>query len=320
MISALGLGKRFRSLTAVHDLSFEVGDGEIFGILGPNGAGKTTSVRMLSGLIAPSEGTARINGLELGPDSQRIRAITGILTESPGLHDKLTARQNLGYYGRLYGLRGAGLRRAVDRYLGVVGMIDVGDRRVGGFSKGMRQKVAIARALLHEPDVLYLDEPTSALDPSAAKTIRDFVATLRDAGRSIVVCTHNLDEAERLCDRIGIMRGTLLEVDTPAQLRRRSGMASVRVELVGARRPESFLDLLAGLPFVAAARTSDGALTVELADPRGDNPELVRSLVEAGARIVAVSEEAVTLEQVYLDLVGESATRDAGAAAIGEVA
>jgi ABC-2 type transport system ATP-binding protein len=312
MIEAVGLGKRFGTLTAVHDLSFTVGDGEIFGLLGPNGAGKTTTVRILAGLIAPSAGAARINGLELGTHSRRIRAGTGILTEAPGLHDRLTARENLGYYGRLYGMRGAALRRAVDRYLDVVGLPDVGDRRVGGFSKGMRQKVAIARALLHEPDVLYLDEPTSALDPSAAKTIRDFVATLRDAGRSIVVCTHNLDEAERLCDRIGIMSGTLLRVDTPERLRRRNGTASVRVELVGARRPESFLGLLADLPFVAGARANDGALLVEVADPRGDNPELVRALVDAGARIVGLGEEAVTLEQVYLDLVGESATRDVG--------
>ena len=311
MIEALGLTKHFRSLTAVHDLSFTVGDGEIFGILGPNGAGKTTSVRMLAGLIGPSDGTARINGLELGRESQRIRAITGVLTEAPGLHDKLTARQNLGYYGRLYGLRGANLRRAVDRYLDVVGLPDAGDRRVGGFSKGMRQKVAIARALLHEPEVVYLDEPTSALDPSAAKTVRDFVETLRDAGRSVVVCTHNLDEAERLCDRIGIMRGTLLLVDTPARLRRRGRSASVRVDLVGARRPSSFLDLLAELPFVEGVRASDGSLFVEVGDPRGDNPELVGALVGAGARIVGVTEEVATLEQVYLDLVGESATRDA---------
>jgi len=311
MIESIGLGKRFRSLTAVHDLSFTVGDGEIFGLLGPNGAGKTTTVRMLSGLIAPSEGAARINGHELGAGSQRIRAMTGILTEAPGLHDKLTARQNLGYYGRLYGLRGATLRRAVDRYLGIVGLPDEGDRRVAGFSKGMRQKVAIARALLHEPEVIYLDEPTSGLDPSAAKLVRDFVATLRDAGRSIVVCTHNLDEAERLCDRIGIMRGTLLQVDTPARLRRRNGTARVRVALVGARRPESFLDLLADLHFVVGARADGDALLVEVGDPRGDNPELVRTLVEAGARIVHLSEEAMSLEQVYLDLVGETGERDA---------
>lgn len=312
MIEALALGKRFRSLTAVHDLSFTVGDGEIFGLLGPNGAGKTTTVRMLSGLIAPSEGGARINGHQLGAASQRIRAITGILTEAPGLHDKLTARHNLAYYGRLYGLRGANLRRAVDRYLAVVGLAAEGDRRVGGFSKGMRQKVAIARALLHEPEVIYLDEPTSGLDPSAAKVVRDFVATLRDAGRSIVVCTHNLDEAERLSDRIGIMKGTLLQVDTPARLRRGNGTASVRVELVGARRPESFLDLLADLPFVEAARPDDGAILVEVRDPRGDNPELVRALVDAGARIVGVREEAMTLEQAYLGLVGEAGERDAG--------
>jgi ABC-2 type transport system ATP-binding protein len=320
MIEVIGLTKRFGSLTAVRDLGFTVGEGEIFGILGPNGAGKTTTVRILAGLIAPSDGRARVNGLELGRDSQRIRATTGILTESPGLHDRLTARQNLAYYGRLYGMRGRDLRDAVARYLRVVGLADAADRRVGSYSKGMRQKVAIARALLHEPEVIYLDEPTSGLDPSAAKTIRDFVATLRDAGRSIVVCTHNLDEAERLCDRIGIMRGTLLQVDTPARLRRRNGTAAVRVDLVGARRPAAFLDLLGQQSFVEAARAEDGALVVEVRDPRADNPDLVRVLVDAGARIVGVHEQAATLEQVYLDLVGEAGERDADAAHIGEVA
>jgi ABC-2 type transport system ATP-binding protein len=313
MIEANALGKRFRSLTAVHDLTFTVGDGEIFGLLGPNGAGKTTSVRMLAGLISPSSGSATINGMRLGADSQRIRASSGILTEAPGLHDKLTARQNLGYYGRLYGLRGATLRRAVDRYLRVVGLDGQGERLVAGFSKGMRQKVAIARALLHEPEAIYLDEPTSALDPSAAKTVRDFVATLRDAGRSIVVCTHNLDEAERLCDRVGIMRGTLLMVDTPAGLRRRGGSASVRIELVGARRAASFIDLLVDLPFVQAARANETALHVEVRDPRTDNPELVRVLVGAGARILSVREDAATMEDVYLELVGEAGVRDARA-------
>jgi ABC-2 type transport system ATP-binding protein len=313
MIEANALGKRFRSLTAVHDLTFTVGDGEIFGLLGPNGAGKTTSVRMLAGLIAPSSGGATINGMRLGADSQRIRASSGILTEAPGLHDKLTARQNLGYYGRLYGLRGGDLRRAVDRYLRVVGLDGQGDRLVAGFSKGMRQKVAIARALLHEPEAIYLDEPTSALDPSAAKTVRDFVATLRDAGRSIVVCTHNLDEAERLCDRVGIMRGTLLMVDTPAGLRRRGGSASVRIELVGARRAASFIDLLVDLPFVQAARANETSLHVEVRDPRTDNPELVRVLVGAGARIMSVREDAATMEDVYLELVGEAGVRDARA-------
>jgi ABC-2 type transport system ATP-binding protein len=314
------LRKDFRQLTAVHDLSFEVGDGEIFGLLGPNGAGKTTTIRMLAGLIAPTAGQATVNGHPLGEGSDRIRAITGILTESPGLHEKLTARQNLGYYGRLYGLTGARLTDAVDRYLGVVGMTEHADRRVGGFSKGMRQKIAIARSLLHEPEVIYLDEPTSGLDPLAAKTVRDFVATLRELGRSIVVCTHNLDEAERLCDRIAIMRGTLLRVDTPAELRRNGRGATVRVELNGARGPESFLDAMAGLAYVRAAQPRNGALMLELDDPKRETPDVVNALVRAGARITGVGEVAATLEEVYLELVGEAGVRDAHTLADAETA
>ena len=311
MIVVEGLRKDFRRLIAVHDMAFSVGDGEIFGLLGPNGAGKTTTVRMLAGLIAPTAGTATVNGHSLGEGSQRIRAFTGILTESPGLHEKLTARQNLAYYGRLYGLRGARLRDAVERYLGVVEMTEHADRRVATFSKGMRQKVAIARALLHDPEVIYLDEPTSGLDPSAAKTVRDFVATLRSLGRSIVVCTHNLDEAERLCDRIGIMRGTLLRVDTPAGLRRHGRAATVRVELNGARGPESFIGLLADLPYVTGVQPGETTLVVELGDPAHDTPDLVAALVVAGARITSVVEEAPTLEEAYLALVGEQGERDA---------
>jgi ABC-2 type transport system ATP-binding protein len=311
MIVVEGLRKDFRSLTAVHDMSFTVGDGEIFGLLGPNGAGKTTTVRMLAGLISPTAGTATVNGHPLGETTQQIRAITGILTESPGLHEKLTARQNLAYYGRLYGLRAARLREAVDRYLAVVEMTEHADRRVATFSKGMRQKVAIARALLHEPEVIYLDEPTSGLDPSAAKTVRDFVATLRGLGRSIVVCTHNLDEAERLCDRIGIMRGTLLRVDTPVGLRRHGRTATVRVELNGARGPESFVGRLADLPYVTGVQARENTLVVELADPPHETPDLVAALVGAGARITSVVEEAQTLEEAYLSLVGEIGERDA---------
>jgi ABC-2 type transport system ATP-binding protein len=311
MIIVEGLHKDFGRVTAVHDLSFSVGDGEIFGLLGPNGAGKTTTVRMLAGLIAPTAGSATVNGQSLGEGSQRIRALTGILTESPGLHDKLTARQNLAFYGKLYGLRGAALNGAVERYLGVVGMLPWADRRVDGFSKGMRQKIAIARALLHEPEVIYLDEPTSGLDPAAAKTVRDFIDSLRSLGRSIVICTHNLDEAERLCDRIGIMQGRLLRVDTPAALRRRGRAATVRVELNGGGGPESFLGMLAALPGVVAAQPHDASLLVELADPSRETPDLVIALVNAGARITSVREEAATLEEVYLHLVGEVGERDA---------
>lgn len=306
MISVTGLERRFGPLIAVHDLSFEVPAGTIYGLLGPNGAGKTTTVRILAGLIAPTAGTVRIGDLALGADNAAIRAMTGILTESPGLHDRLTARQNLAYYGRLYGLTDAPLRDAVSRYLDVVGMTDAADRRVGGFSKGMRQRVAIARALLHEPRVIYLDEPTSGLDPEAAKSIRDLIASLRDAGRSIILCTHNLDEAERVSDRIGVLNGSLLAEGTPDELRRRARPPATRVTLDGgSRSPADLAQAVGGLPFVRHASALGASLWVELSQPEQDTPELVRELVSRGARVMAVSEEVATLEQVYLELVGE---------------
>ncbi|HUG95153.1 MAG TPA: ABC transporter ATP-binding protein [Pleomorphomonadaceae bacterium] len=311
MIAVEGLERRFGIVTALRDVSFTVRAGQIYGLLGPNGAGKTTTVRILAGLIAPSAGRVRVVDLELGRDNPQIRSLTGILTESPGLHDRLTARQNLTYYGRLYGLTDTALRTAVDRYLDVVGLTDAADRRVGGYSKGMRQRVAIARALLHEPRVIYLDEPTSALDPEAAKSIRELVATLRDEGRSIVLCTHNLDEAERVCDRIGILNGRLLAEGTPAELRRRGRAAGTRVALDGGPVDASDLAAMLGsLPFVRNARAEDGDLWVELAEPRRDTPELVRELVTRGARVLAVAEDVASLEQVYLELVGERGERD----------
>jgi ABC-2 type transport system ATP-binding protein len=311
LIAVEGLERRFGIVTALRDVSFTVRAGQIYGLLGPNGAGKTTTVRILAGLIAPSAGRVRVVDLELGRDNAQIRSLTGILTESPGLHDRLTARQNLTYYGRLYGLTDAALRAAVDRYLAVVGLTDAADRRVGGYSKGMRQRVAIARALLHEPRVIYLDEPTSALDPEAAKSIRELVATLRDEGRSIVLCTHNLDEAERVCDRIGILNGRLLAEGTPAELRRRGRAAATRVALDGGSVDASALAATLGsLPFVRNARAEGGDLWVELAEPRRDTPELVRELVTRGARVLAVAEDVASLEQVYLELVGERGERD----------
>jgi ABC-2 type transport system ATP-binding protein len=311
VITVEGLERRFGIVTALRDVSFTVPAGQIYGLLGPNGAGKTTTVRILAGLIAPSAGRVRVVDLELGRDNRQIRSLTGILTESPGLHDRLTARQNLTYYARLYGLTDAALRAAVDRYLAVVGLTDAADRRVGGYSKGMRQRVAIARALLHEPRVIYLDEPTSALDPEAAKSIRELVVTLRDEGRSIVLCTHNLDEAERVCDRIGILNGRLLAEGTPAELRRRGRPAATRVALDGGSVDASVLaTALGALPFVRNARSEGGDLWVELAQPRRDTPELVRELVTRGARVMAVAEDVASLEQVYLELVGERGERD----------
>ena len=222
MIRTEGLSKVFDTRTgpfpAVDSLNLKVNEGEVFGFLGPNGAGKTTTVRMLACLIAPTRGRAWVNGLEVGQEDTRIRGDLGILTESPGLYDRLSAKRNLSIFAELYGVQD--VPGQVEKYLRLLGLWDRRDSDAGTLSKGMRQKLAIARALLHEPPVLFLDEPTSGLDPEAAKTVRDFIETLRGQGRTIFLCTHNLDEAERLCDRIGVFRQRLIAVDTPDALRR----------------------------------------------------------------------------------------------------
>ncbi len=302
MIRAEGLTKWFNGNLAVDDLTLDVRRGEVFGFLGPNGAGKTTTVRMLTGLIAPTAGAAWINGHQLGVDDQAVRASVGLLTEAPGLYPRLTAVENLGVYAGLYGVDDVAGR--VQKYLTLLDLWGRRDEPVGGFSKGMQQKLAIARALLHEPPVLFLDEPTSALDPEAARVVRDFVETLRGEGRTIFICTHNLDEADRLCDRVAVIRQRLIRVDTPANLRRSLYGRSVRVRLrevtPGLQRA------IEALPFVRGVTPLDGGLRVALDEPEEHNPELVRALLAQGAAIQYLEEEEHSLEQVYFDLMHEA--------------
>ena len=302
MIRAEGLTKWFNGNLAVDDLTLDVRRVEVFGFLGPNGAGKTTTVRMLTGLIAPTAGAAWINGHQLGVDDQAVRASVGLLTEAPGLYPRLTAVENLGVYAGLYGVDDVAGR--VQKYLTLLDLWGRRDEPVGGFSKGMQQKLAIARALLHEPPVLFLDEPTSALDPEAARVVRDFVETLRGEGRTIFICTHNLDEADRLCDRVAVIRQRLIRVDTPANLRRSLYGRSVRVRLrevtPGLQRA------IEALPFVRGVTPLDGGLRVALDEPEEHNPELVRALLAQGAAIQYLEEEEHSLEQVYFDLMHEA--------------
>jgi len=204
-------------IRAVQDLSLEVHEGEVFGFLGPNGAGKTTTVRMLTSLISPTAGRAFVGRWEVGKDDQNIRRTVGILTESPGMYERLSAERNLKIFASLYDV--PDVPGQVEKYLRMLGLWNRRFDEVGSFSKGMRQNLAIARALLHEPQVLFLDEPTSGLDPEAAKLVRDFIEELKALGRTIFLCTHNLDEADRLCDRIGIFKSRLITVDTPENLR-----------------------------------------------------------------------------------------------------
>lgn len=317
MIETQNLTKIFNGRTAVDHLNLDVERGEVFGFLGPNGAGKTTTIRMLCGLISPTSGSASVAGNVVGKNDEALRGSVGILTESPGLYDKLSARQNLLFYARLYEVAPEKRDAQVQKYLNLLGLWERRDDPVGSFSKGMKQKMAIARALVHEPPVLFLDEPTSALDPESAKTVRDFIAELRSEGRTIFLCTHNLDEADRLCDRIGIMRQRLIRQDTPAGLRRSLFGRVVDVHL---RNPDwanggdsRFAGLLRSLPFVKQIDTADHSLRIRLDDPDEQNPLILRSLVDAGAEVQWVGEVQHSLESIYLKLINDA---EAGSEAI----
>ena len=293
------LSKSFKNVLAVDRLSFSVETGEIFGLLGPNGAGKTTTIRMLSALIGPSSGTAWVAGYEIGKQDNEIRRNVGILTESPGLYDQLSAERNLAFFGEMYEVEH--IPTQVERYLRMLGLWDRRFEPVATFSKGMRQKLAIARALLHEPKVLFLDEPTSGLDPEAARIMRQFIAELREEGRTIVMCTHNLDEADRLCDRIAVFKSHLLALDTPTALRRKLFGRSVVFHL--REVSEQYCQVLEACDTVQSVQMVDNKMVVNLDDPEKYNPELIRALVGAGAEIQFVGELRRRLEDVYLQLV-----------------
>jgi len=298
MIQTQGLTKRFNGILAVDNLTLEVHQGEVFGFLGPNGAGKTTTVRMLASLIAPTAGTAWVNGHQIGVEDDAVRASAGILTETPGLYPRLDAEENLRFFAKLYGVDD--VPGQVKKYLTMLGLWERRHEPVGGFSKGMRQKLSIARALLHEPSVLFLDEPTSALDPEAARVVRDFVEELSGQGRTIFICTHNLDEADRLCDRVGVIKQRLIRVDTPEALRRGLYGQSVLIRLLEVT--PALIAAVEALPFVKSVSQIDSQLRVALDEPEAQNPAVVRALVEAGGAVQFVEKEEHSLEQVYFDL------------------
>lgn len=296
------LTKRFGALTAVDRLDLEVREGEVFGFLGPNGAGKTTTLRLLCALIAPTSGTAEVAGQRLGRDDARIRATVGILTEQPGLYERQSAWDNLIFFATLYGLDRATARAQAERFLRLMGLWERRREAVATFSRGMKQKMAIARAALHEPRLLFLDEPTTGLDPDAAKTVREFIVALRGEGRTVFLCTHNLDEADRLCDRIAFFRHRVIRIDTPDQLRAELYGRATEFRLVPKPRAEDLARARA-VPGVRDAHLENGSLIVEAPDPVLTNPLLVRALVDGGAEIAFVTERKAHLEDVYLRIV-----------------
>jgi ABC-2 type transport system ATP-binding protein len=303
MIEANGLGRRFGDFWAIRDVSFSLMPGEVFGLLGPNGAGKTTTVRLLTALIEPSEGSATLDGFDVAKQPEEVRKRIGLLTETPGLYERLTAFQNLDFFGRLQGVPPDLRGERIDRLLRLFELSDRRDALAGTLSKGMKQKLAIARAILHEPSVLFFDEPTSGLDPEAAFIVRDAIASLKSAGRTIVLCTHNLDEAERLCDRVAFVRSRILRVDSPARLRAAGGTTNVDVALGAAATPD-LLATVRALTGVRSVDTTDHGLRVQVEDVRRDTPGLVRALVAAGVDVLGVSAVPATLESIYFEVMG----------------
>jgi ABC-2 type transport system ATP-binding protein len=299
MIHTDSLAKKFGAIQAVESLSLDVAEGEVFGFLGPNGAGKTTTVRMLTSLIGPTSGSATVAGFTVGQQDTEIRRTVGVLTETPGMYDNLSAEYNLRIFAELQEVRD--VTGQVEKYLKMLGLWERRFDAAGTFSKGMKQKLAIARALLHEPRILFLDEPTAALDPEAAHLVRDFIAELKKEGRTIFLCTHNLDEADHLCDRIGVFKTRLLVVDSPANLRASVFGRKVVFHLRFA--DERMARAVQELPFVREVKVVENKLIVTLEDPESHNPDILRLLVKAGADIQFVGELRHSLEDVYLQLV-----------------
>ncbi len=304
MIRTENLTRKFGDVVAVENLTLDVRKGEVFGFIGPNGAGKTTTVRMLCCLIAPTEGTAFIGDNEINrdPDSLNIRQMVGLLPESPGLYERLSPYRNLDFFAQLYGVPRSKREERIKDLLQMLDMWKKRDEPVGTFSKGMKQKIAIARALVHDPEILFLDEPTSGLDPRAAKTVRDFLSDLRREGRTIFLNTHNLAEAERLCDRVALVNTKLVAVGSPTELKRRYWERTTQVQLKAIS--PSIISAVEALPFAKNVRTQDSKLLVDVGNPEEDNSMLAQTILAAGGKIQFISEMERTLEDVYLKLIG----------------
>ena len=295
-LTAQHLTRHFGDRVAVEDVSFELEPGQIFALLGPNGAGKTTTLRMLAGLIAPTSGSVRVGDEAMTPGAApRLRGRIGFLTEAPGLWDNLTVHDNLKVYAQLYGMRDA--EEAVSEALALFEISDRSTDRTARLSKGLKQRVALARAIVHRPSIVLLDEPTAGLDPESARDVRELIVAMRGEGRAVLLCTHNLDEVERVADRVAVLRSRLVAIGTPKELRQRLFTSRLRIHV--SQDVDTFADTLraSGVSDVRA----DGAW-LSLSEGTLTTPQIVRMLVDAGAGIEAVERDEPSLEDVYLKL------------------
>jgi ABC-2 type transport system ATP-binding protein len=302
-LSVRHLSKRFGERVAFEDVSFEVGHGEVFGFLGPNGAGKTTTVRTLGTLIAPTSGSATVAGIPLAPENGvEIRRRIAIMPESPGLYLRLSVAENLECFAELYEVPDSGER--IGRALRVANLTDRARDPCRSLSKGLRQRVALARALLSDPQVLFLDEPTSGLDPAASRDVHELIDDLRKRGVTIVLTTHRLEEAERLCDRVAILNTTMRMIGRPDELRDRL-FAKTLLARTLAPLPDPAC-VFAGLPGVDRWHPDgEAGYLLTVSDPRAAAPAVTKALVEAGADVLSIGESRRSLEDVYLQLIDE---------------
>lgn len=302
MIQAEDLGKDFDGFRAVDNVSLEVHAGEVVALLGPNGAGKTTTVRMLASLLRPSRGRATVAGFDVVESPLDVRRRIGLLTEHHGLYTRMRAVDYLEFFGRAHGLPRQVIRQRAATWMATFDLAEAEGRRLGEYSKGMRQKLALVRALLHDPPVLLLDEPTSAMDPASAHQVRRNIQLLRSEQRALVICTHNLLEAEALADRIAIIRaGRLIAVGTSGELKRRF-LGEPLMELRLAQDVDGAASLLpAG---VQAAGAGSDWLRYHTSQPEVVNPQVLHALARAGVRVVTLAPVQRTLEEVYLMAVG----------------
>jgi ABC-2 type transport system ATP-binding protein len=302
MIDVENLTKKFGDLTAVENLTLHVDKGEVFGFLGPNGAGKTTTVRILACLISKTSGKARIGEYEIGnkADHQKIRRMIGLLTENVGLYEELSAYDNLDFYGRFYRLDEQKRKEQIEYFLKMLGLWEKRNDAAGTFSKGMKQKLAIARALIHDPQVLFLDEPTASLDPEASKTVRDFILELKKERRTIFLNTHLLDEAEKICDRVAILKTRLIATGTPQELRRSLSGRKIKVQLQ--RVNDTIVEAIKKIGFQISEIT-DNSFVIDVSDPEKENPVILKAIEAAGGHVLFVTEIGSSLEDVYLKLV-----------------
>ncbi len=307
MITCEKLTKTFETVTAIQDFSITIPDGCIFGLLGPNGAGKTTTMRMLSCLIKPTSGKAHIDSYEIGrkSDEQHIRRMIGLLPEVPGLYETLGAYKNLDFYGQLYGVPKKQREESIQTTLKNLDLWDRRNEPVGGFSKGMKQKIAIARALIHNPQYIFLDEPTASLDPMAAKIVREYILELKKKGNTILINTHNLSEAERICDSVALVKNKVVKVGNPKDLAK--GLFTRTISFTLKQIPSTLLKDIESLSLTSQAQVTGNQLILNVKNPEEDNPQILTWLLKQGLQVQFISEVEHSLEEVYLKLIEEAA-------------